>query len=72
MKPEKQIKPMSQASRRAFLRQSVMIGASVATVVAVPTQVLASVEKTTKVMPKKEEGYRMTKHIAEYYKSTQL
>ncbi len=74
MKSVKQDKPVSQKSRRAFLQKSVMVGAGVATVAAIPAQVLASVEEktsATKLKPK-DEGYRLTKHISDYYKSTQL
>lgn len=61
-------------SRRCFLKKSALLGAGVATAVIIPTQVMASVKDTAqpKFKPKKEEGYRMTQHIADYYKSTQL
>ena len=75
MQSVKKDKPNSQKSRRDFLQKSVMLGAGVATAAALPTQVLASVEETTKVTKarsEKEEGYRLTKHISDYYKSTQL
>ena len=58
-------------SRRSFLRKSAIVGGGVATAASMPGQALAEADE---VVPstKTEEGYRMTEHIAEYYKSAKV
>lgn len=72
MKPVAKEKQTNPNSRRAFLQRSVMIGAGVATVAALPTQVLASAEAAPQFETKRDEGYHVSQHIADYYKSAQL
>jgi len=72
MRSDKENQSIKKISRRNFLQKGLMAGASVVTVATVPTQALASVEQTSKLKSKQEEGYRLSKHIAAYYKSAQL
>lgn len=58
-------------TRRLFLRRSLMIGAGVAGAITLPAQAVASVTEETG-SEAKQEGYRMTEHIAEYYKSAEI
>ena len=62
----------AKVSRRQFLSGSAILGAS-AVVVAVAPHAVASASKTVvEVEQKKDEGYRLTQHIADYYKSAAL
>jgi hypothetical protein len=68
IKPMKKQKP-GNSDRRDFLRGSVVAGAGVTVAAAVPGVALAEpVEPETKVA--KNENYRLTRHISDYYKST--
>ena len=58
-------------SRRSFLRKSAIVGGGVAGSAGLSGQVLAESEALTPETDT-EEGYRMTKHIAEYYKTAKL
>lgn len=70
MKKTQSAKPQEHTSRRSFLRKSALIGGGVASASALPGQALAAEELSE---PKvKNENYRMTEHIAEYYKSAKL
>ena len=60
----------AKISRRQFLSSGAAIGAT-AVAVAIPSTALA-VEAASVVENKKEEGYRLTQHIADYYKSAAL
>ena len=60
----------AKISRRQFLSGGAAIGAT-AVAVAIPSTALA-VEAAPVVENKKEEGYRLTQHIADYYKSAAL
>lgn len=60
--------------RRKFLSGGAVLGASVIAAVAIPSSVAAATEQVP-VLEKeeiKEEGYRMTQHIADYYKSASV
>lgn len=54
-------------TRRDFLRTSVAVGAGATVAAAVPGAAMADTE-TVEAKPK--ENYRLTRHIADYYKST--
>lgn len=63
-----EIKQQKTNSRRNFLQGSAIAAASVAVATSgVSTQAVA-VPQVTKE-PAKQEGYRLTKHIVDYYKS---
>ncbi|MEE9326290.1 MAG: hypothetical protein V3U71_03265 [Cocleimonas sp.] len=64
--------PQASISRRKFISGGVILGAGVVAAVAIPNAAVASVKQPTDVENKKEEGYRLTKHIADYYKSAAL
>jgi len=61
----------AKISRRQFLSSSAAIGATAVAAVAIPNAALAA-EEVPVVENKKEEGYRLTQHIADYYKSAAL
>ncbi|MCU7918598.1 MAG: formate dehydrogenase [Candidatus Thiodiazotropha sp. (ex Dulcina madagascariensis)] len=63
-RPEQSANP----KRRAFLRGAA--GAGVGAAVAVSLPGLASTEETAGDDSKPQKGYRLTPHIAAYYKST--
>ncbi len=70
MKQTQSVKNQVRTSRRSFLRKSVIVGGGVAGSTALPGQVLAAEEIPDPEV--KDENYRMTEHIAEYYKSAKL
>jgi hypothetical protein len=70
MKKTPSPKNQERSSRRSFLRKSALIGGGVASAAALPGQVLAAEEIIEPEV--KNENYRMTEHIAEYYKSAKL
>ena len=55
-------------SRRDFLRNAAIGGGSVAVAAALPATALGKTEDAKPERP--EEGYRLTRHIADYYKSS--
>ena len=62
-------------SRRKFLGSGAVLGAGVVAAVALPNAAVAAVKQdidSSNLKTEKEEGYRMTKHIADYYKSASL
>lgn len=61
----------AKISRRQFLSSGAAIGATAVAAVAIPNAALAAGEVPV-VENKKEEGYRLTQHIADYYKSAAL
>lgn len=71
MKESPQVIIHDALTRRMFLRRSMMMGAGIAGIVTLPTQALAKDPDTTQ-HESRQEGYRLTKHIAEYYKSAEL
>ena len=64
----KQDKKQADTNRRDFLRGSVAAGAGATIAAALPGAALASTED--EVPASTEENYRITRHIADYYKST--
>ena len=71
MQSNQQSKPKNQRdSRRSFLRKGVAAG-GLAGAAALSGEALASADQASKPNTKKE-GYRLTEHIAEYYKSARL
>ncbi len=58
-------------SRRKFLSGSAILSASAVAVAIAPNVAVAATKAEVKV-DKKEEGYRLTQHIADYYKSAAL
>lgn len=61
----------AKLTRRKFLSGSAVLGAS-AVAVAVAPNIAVAATKTEAKVDKKEEGYRLTQHIADYYKSAAL
>jgi len=65
----------AKISRRSFLSGGAIIGAGALAAVAMPS-VAAAVENQEPAIDnkdnKKEDGYRLTQHIADYYKSATL
>jgi len=69
----KELKKYAEAklTRRKFLSGSAMLSASAVAVAIAPSAAVAAT-KVEPVEAKKEEGYRLTQHIADYYKSAAL
>ena len=67
---EKEQCPDSQ--RRDFLRGSIAAATGIAATAAAGTSLAAVAETGAGVEPEKKEGYRLTQHIADYYKSAAL
>lgn len=61
----------AKISRRQFLSSGAAIGATAVAAVAIPNTTLAA-EDVPVVKNNKEEGYQLTQHIADYYKSAAL
>ena len=61
---------LPDSQRRKFLRSSIAAATGVAAVSTIAGSSLASIDETDGgVESDKKEGYRLTKHIADYYKS---
>ena len=58
--------------RRDFLRGSLVAATGVAATVATGNSAASAVETAVAVEPDKKEGYRLTKHITDYYKSAAI
>ncbi len=58
---------LKQTGRRKFLHSSAVAGAGVAIVATTSTSALALTE--TEHTEKKSKGYRLTEHVAAYYKT---
>ena len=58
--------------RRDFLRGSLVTATGVAATVATGNSVASVTETEVAMEPDKKDGYRLTKHIAEYYKSAAI
>jgi hypothetical protein len=69
---KKELKQKPDSNRRAFLRGTASAGASVAIAVAtsLPGLSSASTDDPSSESAKTKKGYRLTPHIAAYYKST--
>ncbi len=61
----------AKISRRQFLSSGAALGATAVAAVAIPNAVLAA-EEVPVVENNKDEGYQLTQHIADYYKSAAL
>jgi len=70
VKKTQSTKTQERSSRRSFLRKSALIGGGVASAATLPGQALAAEEVIEPEV--KNDNYRMTEHIAEYYKSAKL
>lgn len=70
MKQTQSNKTQKRSSRRSFLRKGALVGGSVATAAALPGQALAAEELPEQAA--KSDSYRVTDHIAEYYKTAKL
>ena len=58
------------SKRRSFLRTGAVVGGSVAGATGLAGKAIAADEVPE--AETREEGYRMTRHIAEYYKTAKL
>jgi len=69
----KELKKYAEASlsRRKFLSGSVVLSASAVAVAIAPNMAVAAT-KAEPAVENKDEGYRLTQHIADYYKSAAL
>ena len=61
----------AKISRRQFISSGIVLGAGAITAVALPNAAMAA-QEIPEAENKKEEGYRLTQHIADYYKSAAL
>ncbi len=61
-----------KVSRREFLSKGAVLGAGAIASATLPNAAVAAIPEELKVEKKKEEGYRLTQHIADYYKSAAL
>jgi len=60
-------------SRRGFLRSSVGVGAGAAAVaLASGSAVAATAEQPVEKQASADQGYRLTRHVADYYKTAAL
>ncbi len=64
----------AKISRRTFLSGGALLSAGIVAAIAIPGAAEASIQqvKSKASDNKKEDGYRLTKHIADYYKSAAL
>ncbi|MEW8097471.1 MAG: hypothetical protein AB2748_16610 [Candidatus Thiodiazotropha endolucinida] len=67
---KKQLKQKPDPKRRAFLRGTASAGVGVAVAASLPGLTTASTDEASSVEAKTKKGYRLTPHIAAYYKST--
>lgn len=58
--------------RRDFLRGSIAAATGVAVTAATGKSIASVSEADVETKPEKKEGYRLTKHIADYYKSAAI
>ncbi|MCG8488622.1 MAG: hypothetical protein MI756_14205 [Chromatiales bacterium] len=56
--------------RRAFLRGTAGAGVGVAAIATLPGLTAASLEESSENKSEQQKGYRLTPHIAAYYKTT--
>ena len=62
----------TDSQRRDFLRGSVAAATGLAATVATGNSIAAIADTGVGQEPSKKEGYRLTQHIADYYKSAAL
>jgi hypothetical protein len=70
VKQTQSVKNQKRSSRRSFLRKGAIAGGSVAEATTLSGEVLAAEEIPD--TETKSDSYRMTDHIAEYYKTAKL
>ena len=63
----KDMKQSVDTKRRQFMRDSISASVSVAVAASVPGSALALEEESTEI--KQQQGYHLTNHILDYYKS---
>ena len=63
----KDMKQSVDTHRREFMRDSISASVSVAVAASLPMSVMASEDESMVV--KKQQGYHLTNHILDYYKS---
>ena len=63
---------LPDTQRRDFLRGSIAAATGVAVTVAAGKLIASDTEKAAGIKVDKKEGYRLTQHIADYYKSAAL
>lgn len=63
---------LPDVQRRNFLRGSITATTGVALTMAAGKSIANVPEPNVGMEPDKKEGYRLTKHIAEYYKSAAI
>ncbi len=70
----KELKKYAEAklSRRKFLSGGAILSASAVAVAIAPSTVAAATKVEPTKVTKKDEGYQLTQHIADYYKSAAL
>ena len=62
----------ADSQRRDFLRGSLAAATGLAATAAAATPIAAVAETEVGMEPEKKEGYRLTRHIADYYKSAAI
>ena len=60
------------SKRRDFLQGSIAAATGIVATTAAGTSIAAVADTNAGVEPEKKEGYRLTKHIADYYKSAAI
>lgn len=60
-----------KVNRRTFLKQGALIGGGVAGAAVLSSEAIAAEGEAPKVEPK-DEGYKLTEHVSDYYKSAQV
>jgi len=62
----------TDSKRRDFLRGSIAAATGIAATTAAGTSIAAVTDTDVGMEPEKKEGYRLTRHIADYYKSAAI
>ena len=70
----KKLKKYAEAkiSRREFLSGGALLSVGAVAVAIAPNVAAAAVKAEPEIENKKDDGYKLTKHIADYYKSAAL
>ena len=71
-KNQRLISQSPDSNRRDFLRGSMTVATGVAVTVATGQAITRVAENNAADEPAKKEGYRLTKHIADYYKTAAI
>jgi hypothetical protein len=66
---EKNEQGLSDKDRRAFVTKTTVIGASIAGAVVLPGVAVASANELKVESKKRQKGYQLTDHVADYYQS---